>query len=469
MLPTIENAGQFLAAASCVASWTIKRFQRRVNLFRDGVCYNKRQFAAESAAQKQDILTDLCQRRHFISGDGLTYTSLMQGSHTLGPLGVEMRRSLVSQWWNSVILSREDVLPIDTLHLLPREANLSKSLVMALNLEHIKGHILNQNVNHEQLISSLQGPAGNCGFLRQELLYGALMEYAPCLELWNKKLPFGLAEIGKCFHSVPAEENVGKNPSRTGERMVASLVWFSSPKTSGQWLDFWHRQRLQWWQKFAQTPSDFSSSELQDEEGRRNTLIQYRFPWGTETIEILCNIGDSVLTQMHSGSSTKLQARDGRKSVIPHLMWVSGNLDRGLLAFLFDALQQRESPPIRGKGLRREVLKLHPTLAPVKVAVDMGTGPAVDLRLVCQGLSAELREHGMFIWPGYMEGTHSPMEQLFTRYDEMGVLFTVLVSENTLENGLLQLRNRDTSLRETVHVSKVTDLVVQHITAAKKL
>ncbi|KAE8577424.1 hypothetical protein XENTR_v10004566 [Xenopus tropicalis] len=319
---------------------------------------SRRGLAAAGTAHKQDSLLRLCQERHFISGGAPSHTSLLQGGHSLGPLGVELRRNLLSQWWNSVVLHREQVLAIDTALQLPNPSIAPEAPLLAICTQHLLG------LPPQQRGTCLGGPVGKCGVLRHELLYGALMEYVPSMELLNKKLPFGLAEIGKCFHPIPEVANEGTIPPRIGERTVASLVWFISPKSSGQWQDYWLRHRLQWWQK---------------------------------------------------------------------------------------------------------VLKLHPTLAPIKVAVDMGKGPTGELRLVCQGLSTELREHGVYVWPGYQESLQGSLEQLYTKYDQMGVLFTVLVSEATLENGLLQARSRDTALKETVHVSKLKDFLLTYIAAATHL
>ncbi|NP_001081904.1 DNA polymerase subunit gamma-2, mitochondrial precursor [Xenopus laevis] len=463
MLLTLKNTGQLLVAACSKVARSLAKYHPRVNHHRHCVWCSKRGLTTGGTAQKQDILFHLCQQRHFLSGETLTCTSLVQGCHNLGPLGVELKRNLVAQWWNSVVVYREQVLGIDTLHHLSTPSSAPEKPLLAICTQHLK------ELPRDQLVKWLEDPAGKLEFLRHELLYGALLEYVPSMELLNKKMPFGLAEIGKCFHSIPEERNKGTILPRIGERTVASLVWFSSPKSSGQWQDYWLRQRLQWWQKFAQSPSGFSCNDIQDGQGRKSSLIQYEFPWGRETIETLCNMDDSALFQMHPGCTTKLQARDGRKSVVPHVVWVSGDLDRGILAYLSDALQQTEAPAVRGQYHQREVLKLHPTLAPIKVAVDMGKGPTGELRLVCQGLSSELREQGVYVWPGYQETLHGSLEQLYTKYDKMGVLFTVLVSESTLENGLLQVRSRDTTLKETIHVSKVKDFLVRYIAAAGNL
>nr|XP_015211495.1 PREDICTED: DNA polymerase subunit gamma-2, mitochondrial [Lepisosteus oculatus] len=115
-----------------------------------------------------------------------------------------------------------------------------------------------------------------------------------------------------------------------------------------------------------------------------------------------------------------------------------------------------------------QVLKLHPSLAPVKVALNMGRGHTMELRQVCEGLLQELLESGISVWPGYLETMPSSMEQLHTKYDEMGVLFTVLISDTTLENGVAQVRNRDTSIKEMMHVSEIKDFLAKYITAAEK-
>ncbi|KAM8945727.1 DNA polymerase subunit gamma-2 [Pelodytes ibericus] len=443
------------------ATWTRYNKLMALHTYQNLIYSIQRRYSEGSNEQINDVLFNLCKRRHFITADKLSKTSLLKGCHSLGPLGKELKKNLVSQWWNSVVLYREQVLAIGTMHHIPPPhcSFSEKPLVTVWSKSHL---------TLDQKSSLLENSIQQHGVLRQDLLYGALLQYVQCLDLMNKRLPFGLAEIGKCFHPIP-DENNSINRSRIGERTMASLTWFSSARTAAQWRDYWLRHRLLWWQKFAQSPSSFSTSDHQDNHGRKMSQIHYFFPWGKEPIESLCSMDDSALLQMYPGGSAQIQGRDGRKLVSPYILWVSGDLDRGLLAYLSDALQLTTNSSIRNKDESREVLKLHPSLAPIKVAVDMGKGPAADLRLVCQGLSSELRKNGIRVWPGYLETTHVPMERLFTKYDEMGVLFTVLVSESTLENGLLQLRSRDTTLKESLHVSKVRHFLEQYIQAANNL
>ncbi|XP_069728735.1 DNA polymerase subunit gamma-2 isoform X3 [Phaenicophaeus curvirostris] len=227
-----------------------------------------------------------------------------------------------------------------------------------------------------------------------------------------------------------------------GERTTSLLAWFSPPRTAGQWLDYWLRQRLQWWRKFAVGPSNFSSSDFQDEEGRKGFNLHYRFPWGTETIETLTNLGDTELLQMYPGDNSQLLGRDGRKSVIPHVLSMSGNLDRGVLAYLFDSLHLADNPLTKKKNSQRKV---------------------------CQGLFNELSENRISVWPGYLETTQVSLEQLYTKYDEMSILFTILITDATLENGVVQLRSRDTTMKEMMHISRLKDFLTKYVTSAKNM
>ncbi|XP_055582975.1 DNA polymerase subunit gamma-2, mitochondrial [Falco cherrug] len=417
-----------------------------------------RRYAAaggREAASGAELL-EVCRRRHFLRGgaEPQPWRAYLSGCHPgFGPLGAALRANLAAQWWDSALAFREQVFAADApLQGPPAGQGLRLLRPEALGDRRPGGAAL-----------------GAAWTLRESLLPGALAQYVSCLELVNKRLPCGLAQVGVCFHSLPESEQHSENLTRIGERTASLLAWFSSPRTAGQWLDYWLRQRLQWWRKFAVGPSNFSSTDFQDEEGRKGFHLHYSFPWGTETIETLTNLGDTELLQMYPGDSSKLLGRDGRKNVIPHVLSVSGNLDRGVLAYLFDSLQLAENPLTKKKNSQRKVLKLHPCLAPLKVALDVGKGPTTELRQVCQGLFNELSENRISVWPGYLETVQVSLEQLYTKYDEMSVLFMILITDATLENGVVQLRSRDTTMKEMMHISRLKDFLTKYVTAAKNL
>ncbi|XP_030317475.1 DNA polymerase subunit gamma-2, mitochondrial isoform X3 [Calypte anna] len=377
----------------------------------------------------REELLEVCWRRHFLRGGAeprpaLPWRAYLSGCHPgFGPLGVALRRNLAAQWWDWVLAFREQVLEVEA----PLHGPSALGAPWAgsgLRLVHT-----------EALREALQGRV--CG--------------------------------GPALQEVLGSAGVLRESLLPGERTSSLLTWFSSPRTAGQWLDYWLRQRLQWWRKFAVAPSNFSSSDFQDEEGRRGFNLHYTFPWGTETIETLKNLGDTELLQMYPGDSSKLLGRDGRKNIIPHVLSVSGNLDRGALAYLFDSLQLAEHPLTKKKNAQRKVLKIHPCLAPLKVALDVGKGPTAELRQVCQGLFNELSENRISVWPGYLETMQVSLEQLYTKYDEMSVLFMVLITDATLENGVVQLRSRDTTMKEMMHISRLKDFLMKYVTSAKNM
>ncbi|KAL1006055.1 hypothetical protein UPYG_G00067280 [Umbra pygmaea] len=423
---------------------------------------------ARSGAVDSDdtkTLMQLCTDRYYIASGEINRHFLQRGASCgYGPLGMELRKNILEQWWNSVIGSRAEVFGISTLHTtMGTERNGRWKIVDAENLSQL---LTQKELSKDQLLQKLQTLLQNGTSVRTSLLQGALEQYVPSLELVNRKLPFGLAETGMCF----------KQSDGTGcpdEVTLSSLVWFCSPRTSSQWLDYWARHRLHWWKKFAQGPSDFSCSDVAEEAlgngATRGVNIVYSFPWGLEPLETLWSLGDAELLQTHKGTRPKLQCRDGRKSVVPHVISVTGNIERGVLAYLYNSLQQVKKIDSKQRLKQRKVLKLHPILAPVKVALDMGRGATVELRQVCEGMLKEFLEGGISVWPGYLETMPTSMEQLNIKYDEMGVLFTVVINDGTLESGLLQVRSRDTTIKETMHISEVKNFVSRYISAAENI
>ncbi|TNN69513.1 DNA polymerase subunit gamma-2, mitochondrial [Liparis tanakae] len=379
-------------------------------------------------------LLQLCVDRHYVS-PGHTNTERFQcgTSCIYGPLGTELRRNLLEQWWRSVTTSTAQVFGISTLSSSEDPAAEARGRLRMVESDRLLRVLEQPELSREQLVQEVQALIQRSPSPRTNFLQGALEQFVPSLELVNRKLPFGLAESGLCFQ--PSDGSVAGSLGTTETEVVEE---------------------------------NFSSSDVPVEElegaASRGVRIIYSFPWGQEPLETLWSRGHAELLQTHKGVRSKLQCRDGRKSV-PHVVSLTGNMDRGVMAFLSNSLQQLVKEDGKQKLLRRKVLKLHPVLAPVKVALDIGRGATMELRQVCEGLLQEFMEDKISAWPGYLETLPTSMEELNTKYDEMGVLFTVVVSENTLESGLLQVRSRDTTVRETKHISEIKNFLSRYITA----
>ncbi|XP_072239615.1 DNA polymerase subunit gamma-2 isoform X1 [Leuresthes tenuis] len=417
---------------------------------------------AEGLDQVRALL-QFCVNRHYISPGQINAELFQRGlCCSYGPLGMELMRNLLDQWWHSVTRSRAQVFGINTLS---SSQGRGANGLWIVESEHLQQILEQHELSKEQVIQEARVLLQRSPSLRRGLLQGALEQCVPSLELVNRKLPFGLAETGLCFQ--PSDGS-----GCPAEFTQTSLVWFCSPRTSSQWLDHWTRQRLKWWRKFALCPSDFSSSEVPEDDledaASRGVRILYSFAWGQECLETLWSRGNEELLRTHKGVRSKLQCRDGRKSV-PHVVSVSGNMDRGMMAFLSNSLQQLKKDDGKQKLQQRKVLKLHPVLAPVKVALDIGRGATMELRQVCEGLLHEFLEAKIYAWPGYLETLPTSMELLNAKYDEMGVLFTVVISENTLESGLIQVRSRDTTIKETMHISEMKNFLTRYISAADNI
>ncbi|XP_042198322.1 DNA polymerase subunit gamma-2, mitochondrial isoform X1 [Callorhinchus milii] len=410
-----------------------------------------------------DVLISLCQSRRFIIEDIITQEALLNGSYSYGPLGMELKKNLITKWWDSMVLSKERVFGIETPQHMIGSLNSEDKTMTLVETEVLRAILRNKNLSMKETIASLEELLKKSAILRSNLLEGAFQLYAKSLNLVNEKLPFGLAEVGVCYQPVATEHETTSSAVRTGEVEVASLVWFSSPRTSGQWRDYWVRQRLLWWRKFARHPSSFTANDFQDENGIKGTALYFSFPWGKEPIETLLSLEEKEVVLKHLGSKSELQGRDGRKTVVPHVLSVSGNLDRGVMAYLTDSLHLSEQIDSKCSCNQKQVLKLHPFLVPIKVALDVGRGSTGELRQVCEGLFRQMLEKRINTWPGYLETAQVSMEQLFTKYDEMGVIFTIVINESTLESGLVQLRNRDTTMKETMHISEVIEFLTKYI------
>ncbi|TKC47141.1 hypothetical protein EI555_009124 [Monodon monoceros] len=424
----------------------------------------------ESGGEESEVLVEICQKRRFLSGTKrqLSRDSFLSGCHPgLGPLGIELRKNLAAEWWSAVVVFREQVFPVDALYHEPGPSLPGDSAFRLVSAETLREISQDKELSKEQLGAFLENLLKTSGKLRENLLHGALEHYVNYLDLLNKRLPFGLAQIGVCFHPVSDTKQTPDGVKRLYDFQISDYLIFLISKESVK------RLKLHWYGLLQQelrasglisgyvidscggeSPSNFSSSDCQDEAGRKGNKLYYNFPWGKEPIETLWNLGDHELLHMYPENVAQLHGRDGRKNVVPSVLSINGDLDRGMLAYLYDSFQLTENSFTRKKDLHRKVLKLHPCLAPIKVALDVGRGPTVELRQVCQGLFNELLENGISVWPGYLETVPSSLEQLYSKYDEMSILFTVLITEATLENGLIHLRSRDTTMKETMHISK---------------
>lgn len=165
----------------------------------------------------------MCWRRHFLRGGAesrpaLAWRAYLSGCHPgFGPLGVALRGNLAAQWWDSALVFREQVFAVDApLHGPPAAGSPRAGQgLRLLHSETLREALRGRGCSQEPGGPSLEEVLGSAGTLRESLLPGALAQYVSCIELVNKRLPCGLAQIGVCFHSIPESEQHNKSLTRS--------------------------------------------------------------------------------------------------------------------------------------------------------------------------------------------------------------------------------------------------------------
>lgn len=201
-------------------------------------------------------------------------------------------------------------------------------------------------------------------------------------------------------------------------------------------------------------PSSFSISELvTTPQGEQAVSIQHAAPWGgTVSLETITNKGSQSLESYAKQTDTRCTAKDGRKTVLPHLIECCMCLDVATTTYLADAYKERSRQEIM-----KTILHLHPKLAPFKVSLVLsatGVGMLPQLRELALHITKELRLEGVSLLYLTDSGQQS-LDQQFTRHDELGIPYNIILNDNTLTTGMAGLRNRDTTLKEQVHIAEV--------------
>ncbi|XP_065899338.1 DNA polymerase subunit gamma-2, mitochondrial-like isoform X2 [Dysidea avara] len=373
-----------------------------------------------------------CARKGFVSN-----ISKEPGApEVYGQLGSELKRNIQDAWWQNVVTSRGNVWGVESGLLLNKSLSddWKKSAVDDIiklvnkspkDVEAKVGNILDQCKSHVGLRPSLT----------EESFHRCLSH----LNTGQWKLPFGVAQVGKCWRSA----NSGSNVSVV-ETEEMSLSYFCSHSELLDCYMSWQKQRLRWWRKFANKPENFqlidqnksSSSKFINHE----STIEYQFPWGKGEVEKIICSSENIYHQLKSTEDIR----------IPSLVQASAQLDKGMQAYLFDGYKEMEREE---QGKLVTVMCIYPLLAPVKVAVIPSTPSEHKLCVFGQYLAEELRQHRMKTV--FCEDVNKSLNENYKESDEVGVPYCIVVDPVTLENGVVAVRSRDTTLLEYIKSSEV--------------
>ncbi len=282
------------------------------------------------------------------------------------------------------------------------------------------------------------GPVQESGskvYLRPETAQGIFINFKNVLQLARRKPPFGIAQIGKSFRN---EITPGNFLFRTREFEQMELEFFVPPAESTQWYEYWLAERKNWYLRYGLRASHLRLREHSADElshySSGTADVEYLFPIGWSELEGIANRGDYDLSRHSEFSGTKLEyvGQDGERYV-PHVIEPSAGADRSLLAFLVDAYDEEVVA-----GRDRTVLRLHPQIAPVKIAVLPLIGKNPEMVAKARSLYEELRLRFLTEYDD-----SGAIGRRYRRQDEIGTPWAATIDDQTLEDDTVTVRDRD--------------------------
>lgn len=461
-----------------------------------------------SDVRQLDAVINLAKRRGFVYPCGEIYGGT-RSAWDYGPLGVELKENIKRQWWKNVVRMREDVVGIDSSVILPTSVWEASGHLTAFTdplTECQKCHnryredqlieqFAEKNGVEESVVSMTEVACPNCGtrgqwteprafsglmktylgpvddesglhFLRPETAQGIFVNYLNVMTSARKKPPFGIAQIGKSFRN---EITPGNFIFRTREFEQMELEFFVRPGTDEEWHQYWIDQRIDWYVDLGINRDNLRLCEHPEEKrshySTRTVDIEYTFgfqgsQWGE--LEGIANRTNYDLTVHSEASGAKLdyfEQATGERWV-PYVIEPSAGLTRSLMAFLVEAYSEDEAPTGKGGVEKRVVLRLDPRLSPVKVAVfplskkEELTGPAKEL-------AADLRQ----LWNVEYDETGA-VGRRYRRQDEIGTPFCITYDFDSVEDGAVTIRERDTMEQVRVPISEVRSWLLDRLEVA---
>jgi glycyl-tRNA synthetase len=423
----------------------------------------------------------LCKRRGFIFPSSEIYGGI-GSTYDYGHYGVLLKNNVKAEWWRAMIGERDDIVALDSAILQhPRvweasghlegftdplvDCRTCKLRFRADKLEDAAcgrkpskhpGETPDCDLTDPRqfnlMFETHVGPVAGEGsevYLRPETAQGIFINFKNVLQFARRKPPFGIAQVGKSFRN---EITPGNFIFRTREFEQMEMEYFVPPDEAAEWYRRWIDARRRWYEDLGIRP-DFLRIRPHDADelshySSGTSDVEYLFPIGWSELEGIANRGDFDLTQHAEFSGEKLEYFDQQSGerYVPHVIEPAAGADRATLAFLVDAYDTEEV-----EGRQRTVLRLHPRLAPVKVAVlplVSKAGMPERAREVYEELRRRLPAE-------FDEG--GSIGKRYRRQDEIGTPWGVTVDGQTMEDGTVTLRDRDSLEQVRVPIAGLAD------------
>jgi glycyl-tRNA synthetase len=433
-----------------------------------------------------DKIVALCKRRGFIFPSSEIYGGL-GSTYDYGHYGVLLKTNVKNAWWQAM-LSRDDIVALDSAILQhPRvweasghvggfsdpmvDCRVCKGRFRADHVSELKcpqkpskapgegpDCDLTEAREFNLMFETTVGPvkdSGSIAYLRPETAQGIFINFKNVLQFARKKPPFGIAQVGKSFRN---EITPGNFIFRTREFEQMEMEFFVPPAEARQWYRHWIEERERWYTGLGIRPDHLMVRAHEADElshySSGTSDIEYLFPIGWSELEGIANRGDFDLTQHAEFSGEKLEYFDQGSGdrYVPHVIEPAAGADRATLAFLVDAYDEEQV-----EGETRTVLKLHPRLAPVKVAV---------LPLVRKDGQPELAREVYGALAPVMQAEYDEGGSIGKRYrrqDEIGTPWCVTIDHQSLEDRTVTVRDRDSLAQDRVAIDELPGLLAARL------
>lgn len=441
-------------------------------------------------------IVSLSKRRGFIFQSSEIYGGL-NGCYDYGPLGVELLKNIKEAWWKEMTF-RENIEGLDS------------SILMHPRVWEASGHVENftdpmvdckeckARFRADQLEDVECGNKGNKGrkaikcfeegkftearqfnlmfktfigpledtsavvYLRPETAQGIYVNFLNVKESSRQKLPFGIAQIGKAFRN---EINTKNFLFRTREFEQMEMQFFINPAEDEKWFEYWKEQRINWFVKYGMKKEKMKIyvHEKLAHYAKAAIDIEYHFPFGWGEIEGIHNRTDFDLKRHNEFSGKKLEYFDDatKERYIPYVIETSAGASRSFFAFLVDAYDEEEVVKENSDGTKssetRVVLHLHPELAPIKAAIF----PLVNrdgMPEISQKITEDLRNHFKVFYDD-----SGAVGRRYRRQDECGTPYCITIDSETLENGSVTIRERDSMNQERISKDNIIQFLKEKI------
>ena len=441
------------------------------------------------AGVSMDTLVSLCKRRGFIFPSSEIYGGF-ESTWDYGPLGVELKRNVKQAWWKAMVQERDDMVGLDSSILMSplvweasgHTSHFTDALVECQSCrrrfradelsddrpgEHAAsasktcpecGGQLSEARQFNTMFKTFVGPVedeASVAYLRPETAQGIFVNFENVLNSTRRKLPFGIAQQGKSFRN---EITTGNFLFRTREFEQMEMEYFVKPGTDEEWYDYWRQERLNWFIRLGVRKENLRLREYEPEElahySKGTTDIEYLFPMGWAELEGIARRTDYDLKRHAEGSGHRLDFFDEEagEHIVPYVVEPAVGVDRCVLVFLLDAYREEE---VRGE--RRTLLRLHPALAPIKVAV-LPLSRNEKLVPTARQVWEQLR-------PSFMTQFDDAQSigRRYRRQDEIGTPLCVTVDFDTLEDQAVTIRERDSMEQVRVPIAGLLDAVRERL------